>query len=184
VHASAVVRDGAALLLTGPSGRGKSTLTWAAAGAGLRILADDIVFVQRAPLRVWGVPTYLHLPEDSRRFFPELADVPVGLASSGKEKIPLDLRGRGVAAPFPVADRLGICVLDRRGPEPRWERLDAAELGASLEKLDPGFDRFAGVYPELVTRLATAGGWRFDVGSSPRAAAEALGQLMDELREG
>jgi hypothetical protein len=182
VHASAVVRDGTALLLTGPSGRGKSTLTWAAAGAGFRILADDMVFVQLAPLRVWGMPAFLHLPEDSRRFFPELADAPVGLTSSGKEKIPLDLRARGVAAPFPVADRFGICVLDRRGPDVRWEGLSAAELGASMGKLDPGFDSFAEAYPELVARLAAAGGWRLEVGADPGAAARALGHLMDRVR--
>jgi hypothetical protein len=181
VHASAVVRDGTALLLTGPSGRGKSTLTWAAAGAGLAVLADDMVFVQTHPLRVWGNPTFLHLPADSRRFFPALAEVPIGLASSGKEKIPLDLRARGSAAAFPVADRLGICVLERGAGPVRWERLGADELGESMGALDPGFDLFAEAYPELVARLAAAGGWRLQVGPDPAAATHALHALLDSV---
>ena len=182
VHASAVVRDGTALLLTGPSGRGKSTLTYAAAGAGLRVLADDMVFVQRAPLRVWGMPTFLHIPAESRAFFPELADVPVGLASSGKPKLALDLRERGVAAPFPTAERLGICVIERSNASaPSWRRLDAASLGAVMGRPDPGFDRFADAYPRLTETLAARGGFALDAGRDPHAAARMLHELIDAV---
>jgi hypothetical protein len=180
VHASAVVRGSTALLLAGPSGRGKSTLTCAAPGAGLRVLADDMVFVQLEPLRVWGMPTFLHLPADSRRFFPELADVGVSLASSGKSKLALDLGARAMAAPFPVAERLGICVLERSSAaSPGWRRLDAGALGAAMGRLDAGFDLFADGYPRLLGALATRGGFALDVGSDPHAAARTLHELID-----
>jgi hypothetical protein len=185
VHASAVVRDGSGLLLTGPSGRGKSTLTWAAAGAGLRVLADDMVFAQQHPPRVWGMPGFLHLPADSRRFFPELADVPAALASSGKEKLALDLHERGAAAPFPVLERMGICVIERGGGDrPTWRRLDAVELGAAMTRLDPGFDLFGEYYPALLNALAARGGWALEIGSDPHAAAAALHAVIDELDGG
>jgi hypothetical protein len=180
VHASAVVRGSTALLLAGPSGRGKSTLTCAAPGAGLRVLADDMVFAQLEPLRVWGMPTFLHLPADSRRFFPELADVAVSLASSGKSKVALNLGERAMAAPFPVAERLGICVLERSSAaRPSWRRLDAASLGAAMGRLDAGFDLFAERYPRLLGELAARGGFALDVGSDPHAAARTLHELID-----
>lgn len=42
LHASAVVRNGAAILLAGQSGRGKSTLTTLLVSGGFELLADDI----------------------------------------------------------------------------------------------------------------------------------------------
>src|SRR5690606_33490800 len=52
LHASAIACDDAVLLLHGPSGSGKSTLALAAHAAGMTTVADDIVFVQRRPVRV------------------------------------------------------------------------------------------------------------------------------------
>ena len=47
LHASCVVRDGAAVLLTGPSGSGKSDLALRAIGAGWRLVGDDQVLLGR-----------------------------------------------------------------------------------------------------------------------------------------
>ncbi|MGH7551764.1 MAG: hypothetical protein ACREMQ_01895, partial [Longimicrobiales bacterium] len=71
-HAAALMRGDTALLLAAPSGLGKSTLAYAGARAGLKVLAEDLVFLQRRPLRVWGWPGALHLPADAAAHFPEL----------------------------------------------------------------------------------------------------------------
>jgi hypothetical protein len=181
VHAAAVVRDGAGLLLAGPSGRGKSTLTWAAARSGLGVLADDMVYVQLEPLRVWGMPSLLRLPAESARFFPELAGLEPEIAPSGKRKLALDLRERAAAASFPMVERMGVCVLERGGGPPAARRLDPRELTDAIGPLDPGFHLFAALYPPLLDALARRGGWALQVGPDPDAAARVLHRLLDEV---
>lgn len=183
VHASAVVRDGTALLLSGRSGTGKSTLIYAAARSGLQVLTDDIVFAQVRPLRVWGMPNFVHVPAEARRHFPELADRPTRLLTNGKEKIAVSLADMGAAAPFPLAERPGICILERRpGEEVRWEPLGPAELEeAMLRQMEAGFDLFRDTLGELVHGLAVRGGWRLIVDGHPEEAARALHHLLDEV---
>jgi hypothetical protein len=59
LHASAIERDGGAVLFVGPSGSGKSTLAAAFAQRGHRILADDVAAVvlqEGRPLVLPGYP--------------------------------------------------------------------------------------------------------------------------------
>ena len=67
LHAAALAQDdGSALLLTGASGAGKSTLAYAAFRDGLKVLAEDTIYVQSHPeVHVWGLPGFLHLLPDS-----------------------------------------------------------------------------------------------------------------------
>jgi hypothetical protein len=184
VHASALARGGAALLLTGPSGAGKSTLTYAAARAGLQVLTDEIVFAQREPLRVWGMPRFVNLPADAGRFFPELASAPRRVLPNGKEKIPAELTAMGAAAAFPVAERIGVCVLERAGGRAEVEcaRLEPSEVvRAMLAGVEPGFDLFETQLPALVDRLARRGGWRLRVAGPPAEAVPVLRELLDEI---
>lgn len=114
LHAAAVVRDGAAVILAGPSTVGKSTLAYAAARAGLRVLAEDTVHLQARPqLRVWGLPGYIHLPVDARERFPELRDMEPALVAAGREKLVIDLRDLDALPERPVADRAVLCLLGR-----------------------------------------------------------------------
>jgi hypothetical protein len=183
VHAAAIVRNGSALLLAGPSGTGKSTLTYAAARAGLQVLTDDLVFAERRPLRIWGMPTSIHVPPASRRWFPELGDHPTRVVASGKEKIALRLAELGAAAPFPMAARAGVCWLERReGAETRAERLTPAELaGAMLAEVESGFHLFRAELTEVITRLAERGGWRLKFGGHPADVVPTFHRLLDEL---
>jgi tetratricopeptide (TPR) repeat protein len=48
LHGGAIVRDGQAVLVLGPTGSGKSTLTVSAAEAGWAVLSDDLVAVRLA----------------------------------------------------------------------------------------------------------------------------------------
>ena len=70
VHAAGVVIGKMAVVLAGPSGTGKSTLSLAAMARGLRILSDDTVYIQLQPsLRIWGFPRPVHVfPADAPRF--------------------------------------------------------------------------------------------------------------------
>lgn len=182
LHAAALERDGAVLLLAGPSGVGKSTLVYAAARAGLRVLAEDCVFLQGGPTpRVWGMPGSVHLLPDAARWFPELADLPPAPRANGKTKIGIDLRAMGAAAPLRGVERAGVCLL-ARGPHPALEMLPPHGVEAGLTgRLEPGFHRFAATIGEPIRRLAARGGWRLTLPASPHEAIPLLHRLFDEL---
>lgn len=182
-HAAALVRNGAALLLAGPSGVGKSTLTYAGMRAGLRVLAEDTVNLQLEPTpRVWGMPGYLHLPPDARSHFPELADRKATLMANGKEKLAIDLKAIDAVAALPVAERAGLCVLAAGAPRPTLERIDAATVEAALTAVrETGFDVFEDTVPDVVRRLAPDGGWRLRLSDDPAAAVPLLSRMFDAL---
>lgn len=66
LHAGAVGRDGAAALVLGGTGAGKSTLAYSALSEGWRLLADDLVVVSTATAvpQVTGIPKQLAVPAE------------------------------------------------------------------------------------------------------------------------
>jgi hypothetical protein len=187
LHAACITRGETALLLSGRSGSGKSTLAYAASRAGYKVLSEDYVNIQMEPrLRVWGMPGYLHLPVDAARHFPELKDARASLMANGKQKIALNLAELGATPPLPVAQRAGICVLDRGDEyEPSLETLDPAALHQAMTTdLDPGFDVFARSIGECIHLLASHGGWRLRVGSDPAQALPHIARMFDVLTGG
>ena len=56
LHTAAVAREGRALLLPGPAGSGKSTLSMALLDEGFGYMSDDIVVVERDSFLVRGLP--------------------------------------------------------------------------------------------------------------------------------
>lgn len=185
VHAAAVVRDGVALLLAGPSGAGKSTLAYAAACAGLDVLAEDVVYVQIAPrLRVWAASSYLHLPAESARFFPQLAAARTVQLANGKRKLVVDLRRDATERTLPFADRAGVCVLRRgEGTRPSVRPLSPAEVGDALgDGLELGFDLFRGTIDAVHAALAAPGGWELTVGGEPGGHVPLLREMLEALR--
>jgi hypothetical protein len=181
LHAAAVVRGGAALLLAGPSGVGKSTLVYAAACAGLEILSEDAVFLQLDPFRVWGMPRFVHLTPASVRFFPELEGVRPKLLANGKTKLALDLRERAPAAPTAFAERAGVCLL-ARGDVPGIARLEADEVVEALTAApEPGFDLYAGSIGARIRHAAECGAWRLTLPAHPSDAVPMLHRVLDAL---
>lgn len=69
IHASCVVQDGAAVLIAGASGQGKSTLALSCVQQGLQFLSDDVVFLDCAsdPLQAVGLARFARLaaPDDA-----------------------------------------------------------------------------------------------------------------------
>jgi adenylate kinase family enzyme len=86
LHAAALDVDGRALVLCGPSGAGKTTLTLALASSGLRLLTEEVVWIDKAG-SVRGLPRPLHVPERSAQ----------------RAQIPAPWK----TLPYPIRDRLG-----------------------------------------------------------------------------
>jgi hypothetical protein len=181
VHAAAITRANAVLVLAGPSGTGKSTLAYAAATRlGCRILAEDVVNVQMRPaLRLWGLPGFLHLPPHAARHFPELARNAPTLSANGKTRIAVALERIGALPHSPFATRAGICILERGDGPASLEPLEPAAVVAALTtKLEPGFDVYADTVGDCLAAMAAAGGWRLRTTARPADAYPLLDRAL------
>lgn len=182
VHAGAVLRDGAALLLSGPSGVGKSTLCYAASRAGLHVLSDEAVYVQQHPrTRVWGLPGRIRLGAGARAQFPELADAVLRRQPNGKDKIVVSVPSPGGTPVHPVAERAGICVL-RRAEECALRKIAVSELeGRMLVHMESGFDLFADTVRPGLRDIGRMGAWELTLSTSPQAAVPLLLEALEEV---
>lgn len=88
LHASAVERDGAALIMTGHSGAGKSTLAALLGERGWRLMGDEFVLLDPVSGLVHAFPRLVSLKNAATELFegigadrlgPPLADTPKGL---------------------------------------------------------------------------------------------------------
>ena len=73
LHATAVIVDGEALALLGPSGYGKSTLAAAFLSAGYPVLTDDLLVLMETPKGMMvppGLPRIKLFPETAARLLP------------------------------------------------------------------------------------------------------------------
>jgi hypothetical protein len=73
LHATAVIVDGEALALLGPSGHGKSTLAAAFLSAGYPVLTDDLLVLMETPEGIMvppGLPRIKLFPEAAARLLP------------------------------------------------------------------------------------------------------------------
>lgn len=88
LHASAVERDGRALLMSGESGAGKSTLATLLAARGWRFMGDEFALIEPETGLAWPLPRLISLKNDGvsaaarvwprARFGPLLHDTPKG----------------------------------------------------------------------------------------------------------
>ncbi len=130
LHASGVVLDGRAVLLTGPPGAGKSSLAAALVRAGGRLLGDDAVALalRDGTLTAHGGSTALLLraAEHERLSAPERAAL-------GQPAGTVEGRRRYVSAAAPPTAPLGaVCLLERSAAQPAVERLEAVDPFALL----------------------------------------------------
>ncbi len=94
IHAACIARQDAGILLFGPSGMGKSTLSYACARAGWTFISDDCAsFPQNHDTRkVTGRPHQARFREDAPRLFPEFDGYVTRARPTGKVSIevPMD----------------------------------------------------------------------------------------------
>lgn len=165
LHAAAVQTAAGAVLLAGPSTRGKSTLALALTRLGHPLIAEDGVLVTADPYRAWPGPRGVRLKEgDGAARRARLIDAPVE-----------------ATGPVPVA---ALVVLRPRGEELRVERLDGAralpELAGHLFH-HGGAEALRGPFARLA-RLAAAvpafgASLPDDLGRLPQAAAALVTQV-------
>jgi hypothetical protein len=178
-HAAGVVGPRRTVLLAGASETGKSTLSYAAVRAGLRILAEDAVFVQRSPRhRVWGFPGHVHLLDDALPGFPELDDATPSVVANGRRKRAVALPAGGPVVAHSAA-RTAICMLQPGDGPVSLEPLSPDEVvDAVLGRVEEGFSYFR---PELagIARhfAASGGGWRLRLSRNPDDALPFLLRL-------
>jgi hypothetical protein len=123
LHASGVVLDGRAVLITGAAGAGKSSLAAALLRAGGLLLSDDAVAVRLGddgtPIAHAGsLALQLRAAEDQRLAAPERAALgrPAGEVEGKRRYVS--------ASPPPPAPLGGLFLLERSAAQPALQRLD------------------------------------------------------------
>ncbi len=136
VHCAVVAVDGKAVLICGPSGAGKSSLAYACAKAGMKIVADDFVFLSRKGdehLVVWGRPWHLRLLPNSAELFPELKGRPAHLRSDNEWYLEIDVDcefpGQSVVSCTPAS------LVFLEGNREKEIRLEPIHSETALERL-------------------------------------------------
>jgi len=165
LHAAGIVVGELAILLAGPSGSGKSCLALAAQDAGLAVLSDDTVYLQRQPdLAAWGAPTPIHV-------FAADAGAHDGAVRlrNGKRKLGIALRTHATG---PMR-RIAWCRL-ARGDTPHLSRIARAEALAGFANPEPGFDLFTADILRAGERLVARGAWELTLGRDPVASIDLL----------
>jgi hypothetical protein len=167
VHAGAVARNGAALLLPGSSGAGKTTLTYALAARGWWALTDDLLAMDTAPDDPGG--ELLALPcERSGHASPQTLDllVELGVELEGPVAgLAEYYRPREWARPAPV--RYIIAPQYHAGAMSAVTPLTQAETAALLMKASFAQRRvdYHQQWQAAVRVAAQTSGWRLTYGS-------------------
>ena len=174
VHASCVVRDGYGICLSGPAGAGKTSLAYACARAGYRLLTEDVVYLNRSEnsAALLGNPTHLHFLVSARELFPELKQAQVTMSRDRQECLAVRteewLPGRAVTEAKP-----GMVVFLERsdGAAPVLETVPAAEarrlLFEALVRLDDEQTMVA--HGQALRRFVEAGAYRLRYSSWDQA---------------
>lgn len=134
VHAAglSLPGEGGMVLVSAPSGTGKTTTALALARCGLPLAADDVVVLRResASIVAWGLPRALHVHRDTAAMLPWLKLQPEW-NDEGEQMV----RRRRLAPAVALEDRelpVTRLVLLQRGERTVIEPLEATEMLAAL----------------------------------------------------
>jgi hypothetical protein len=175
IHASGIQLGDLAVLFPGPSGAGKSSRAMAASRAGLPVLSEDTIYVQREPhLAIWGWQGPIHLLAKD-----------AGTASgpprmrNGRMKLAIDPgKSRTLRQPPAAAT---LCIL-RHGERVSLTPISQASALASLGPLEPGFDLLERDIRSALSLLTKNGAWLLTLSGSPDEAIALVRQEAQGLR--
>jgi len=183
IHAAAVRRGDAALLLHGRSGTGKSTLCYVASRAGLDVLSDDAVRVQLTPeLRVWGTPGSVHLLDDAAaRFGVVPAPDSRRFMHTGKSKYVVGVPVTASDA-LPYVRRARVCLLRRNGGRVAYAPASPDEIAdAILSAPESQSDMYPAGRVPAAQALAARGGWSLTLSDDAEEALPHLHEMLTQL---
>ncbi len=137
VYGCAAAFEGAAILIVGPSGAGKTTLGLALVGAGAQLYGDEIAFVHRTKHTVTALPRRIAVRASSLNLLGDAAIVPA-IRSAGalvrEQAGEMYLVAREALGPVPPPQPLRLVVsLTGRG-EPALQPLSPARAGIALSR--------------------------------------------------
>ncbi len=175
LHASAVERDGRALLMTGESGAGKSTLAALLMTRGWRLMGDEFALVDPATGLVHAFPRLISLKNAAigvmERVVPDARFGPL-LAATPKGDIRHLVPDAAAIAAMDVPARPALLLFPTFGPERAIRPVEPAETFVRLTQAstnyvamgERGFDALTGLvrrvpvraidYPDTDTALA------------------------------
>ncbi len=162
VHAGAVAIGGRAVILAGPSGRGKSTLTLGILRHGGALLSDEMAVIVDDGTTVLPFPRSIHVRPATLRMFPELEfidrrpryDLGGGSEWCVRAEDLAAAFGAGIAPATPIA---GIVLLDGAPAAmraPRFEPVTPALAAMELMRGTPAAARDFGATMGLLARVA------------------------------
>ena len=191
VHAGALVHRGRAVVVAGPSGFGKTTLTLGLVRAGLGFLSDELAVLDPATGTVHPYPRSAHVRPETRTLIPELAPL-CGRAQrdlgDGNEWI---VTPRALASRFPgcraSAAPLGAVVLLAAPPDPAGSpALTPVTAGVAVMELLRGTPAASIDFGVALSRMAAAAGEarsvRLEAGGLDETIAAVLAWLDEDSR--
>jgi hypothetical protein len=170
LHAGAVARDGAAVLVIGATGAGKSTTVVAAGGAGWTVLADDLVVVRvgEAGVQAHGIARPVSAPAGMGKGTPIAGD------ARGRYRVEVEHTSGWTPVIAVVVVGHGTASDSRITPIPAQALLDVVPTAFAAAG-DAGLLRSALPALASVSRLR---GWRLDHGTDELARVAAAPDLL------
>ncbi len=141
LHASAVERDGRALIMTGESGAGKSTLAALLGERGWRLMGDEFALVDPDTGAIHAFPRAISLKNESTALFPDVAADRWGPILAGTPKGTIrHLRPNAEAiAMVDQPARPALVLFPRFGFEPAVRDVGEAELFVRLTQASTNY---------------------------------------------
>lgn len=137
VHAAALADDlhgqRRAVLISGVSGRGKTTTALALAGEGFQVLSDDTTFLTDADgqVQAWGLPLPWKVHHQTYALLPWLRELPSRPARR-RDESSIDVAGTPLALPYRQVRAHAVLFLDSRQSTHRLEPLSKVAAIARL----------------------------------------------------